>query len=61
MGLKRSRIHPKDKTQYRVENWAEYDRALVQRGDITLLAQQRRDQRVVSSRPQATWRAAAIQ
>jgi hypothetical protein len=36
MGLKRSRIHPTYKTQYRVENWAEYDRALVQRGDITL-------------------------
>ncbi len=32
----RSRIHPKYKTKYRVSNWAEYDRALVQRGDITL-------------------------
>ena len=31
-----SRVHPKYKTKYRVENWAEYDRALVQRGDITL-------------------------
>jgi hypothetical protein len=31
-----SRIHPKYKTRYRVSNWAEYDRALVQRGDITL-------------------------
>jgi hypothetical protein len=32
----RSQIHPKYKTKYRVANWAEYDRALVQRGDITL-------------------------
>ena len=35
LGMK-SRIHPKYKTKYRVSNWAEYDRALVQRGDITL-------------------------
>ena len=32
----RSKVHPKYKTKYRVSNWAEYDRALVQRGDITL-------------------------
>ena len=32
----KSRVHPKYKTQYRVGNWAEYDRALVQRGDITM-------------------------
>jgi len=32
----RSKVHPKYKTKYRVNNWAEYDRALVQRGDITL-------------------------
>ncbi len=31
-----SRVHPKYKTKYRVSNWAEYDRALVQRGDTTL-------------------------
>jgi hypothetical protein len=31
-----SRVHPKYKTRYRVTNWAEYDKALVQRGDITL-------------------------
>jgi Transposase DDE domain len=31
-----SRVHPKYKTKYSVSNWAEYDRALVQRGDITL-------------------------
>jgi len=32
----KSRVHPKYKTKYRVSNWAEYDRALVQRGNITL-------------------------
>ena len=32
----KSRVHPKYKTKYRVNDWAEYDRALVQRGDITL-------------------------
>ena len=31
-----SRVHPKYNTKYRVTNWSEYDRALVQRGDITL-------------------------
>ncbi len=31
-----SRVHPKYKTKYRVTNWAEYDKALVKRGDITL-------------------------
>ncbi|MFT5290075.1 MAG: hypothetical protein ACI8QS_001441 [Planctomycetota bacterium] len=31
-----SRVHTKYKTRYRVTNWAEYDRELVQRGDITL-------------------------
>jgi hypothetical protein len=35
LGMK-SKVHPKYKTKYRVGNWAEYDRALVQRGDITL-------------------------
>ena len=30
-----SRVHPKYKTKYRVGNRVEYDRALVQRGDIT--------------------------
>ena len=35
LGMK-SRVHPKYKTKYRVSNWAEYDRALVQRGNITL-------------------------
>ncbi len=32
----KSRIHPKHKTKYRITNWADYDRALVKRGDITL-------------------------
>ncbi len=32
----KSRVHPKYKTKYRVGNWAEYDRALVRRGEITL-------------------------
>ncbi len=35
LGMK-SRVHSKYKTKYRVGNWAEYDRAVVQRGDITL-------------------------
>ena len=30
-----SRAHPKYKTKYRVENWPEYERALVRRADIT--------------------------
>ena len=29
-------MHPKYKTTYRVGNWAEYDRALVRRGDVPL-------------------------
>jgi IS5 family transposase len=29
-------VHPKYKTKYRVENWPEYDRAVMQRGDLTL-------------------------
>ncbi len=32
----KSRVHPKYKTKYRVSNWAKYDQALVQRGDIPL-------------------------
>ena len=32
----KSRVHPTYKTKYRVENWAEYARALVQRGDVTI-------------------------
>ena len=31
-----SKVHPKYKTTYRVGNWREYERALVQRGDVTL-------------------------
>ncbi len=36
MSKKRSKIHPKYKTGYRVRNWGEYDRALVRRGDLTI-------------------------
>ena len=32
----KSRVHPKYTTKYRVGNWPDYDRALVQRGDVTL-------------------------
>ena len=32
----KSRVHPQYKTQYHVGNWPAYDRALVQRGDITV-------------------------
>jgi hypothetical protein len=35
LGMK-SKIHSKYKTKYRVSHWAEYDQALVKRGDITL-------------------------
>ena len=31
-----SRVHPKYKTKYRVRNWRDYERSLVQRGDLTL-------------------------
>ncbi len=31
-----SRVYPKYKTNYRVTNWAEYEKALVKRGDISL-------------------------
>jgi hypothetical protein len=32
----KSRVHPKYKTKYHVGNWAQYDRVLVQRGDVTV-------------------------
>ena len=32
----KSRVYPPYKTKYRVGNWPEYERALVQRGDVTL-------------------------
>ncbi len=32
----KSRVHPKYKTKHHVGNWPAYDRALVQRGDITV-------------------------
>jgi len=31
----KSRVHPKYKAKYHVGNWPSYDRALVQRGDVT--------------------------
>ncbi len=36
MSSKRSRVHPTFKTKYRVGNWPEYDRGLVDRGDLTV-------------------------
>jgi hypothetical protein len=30
------RVHPKYKTKYRVGNWSDYDRALVERGNLTI-------------------------
>jgi IS5 family transposase len=35
IGMK-SKVHPRYKTKYRVANWPAYERALVQRGDVTL-------------------------
>ena len=48
-----SRVHPKYKTEYRVSNWAEYDRALVERGNITLWIS---DDAIASWRPAPTGR-----
>ncbi len=31
-----SRVHPKYKTKYRVANWSEYERGLIQRGNVTI-------------------------
>jgi hypothetical protein len=33
---KSSKVNPKYKTKYRVVNWAEYDRALRNRGSLTV-------------------------
>jgi hypothetical protein len=52
----RSRVHPKYKTKYRVDNWAEYDRALAQRGDITLWIS---DDAIASWKPVPTGRRGA--
>ena len=32
----KSRVHPNHKTKFQVTNWAAYERALVQRGDINV-------------------------
>ena len=47
----KSRVHPKYTTTYRVGNWAEYDRALVRRGDVTLW---------LTPDATATWAAAGV-
>jgi transposase len=52
----RSKINPKYKTKCRVSNWAEYDRALVQRGDITLWIS---DDAITSWKPAPTGRRGA--
>jgi len=52
----RSRVHPKYKTKYRVSNWSKYDRALVQRGDVTLWIS---ENAVASWRPAPTGRRGA--
>ena len=36
MSSKRSLVHPKYKTKFRVGNWSDYDRSLVERGNIAL-------------------------
>lgn len=36
MSTKRSRVRPKYKTKYHIANWPDYDRSLVERGNITL-------------------------
>ena len=36
MSKKRSKIHPKYKTTYRVRNWSAYEGGLVRRGDLTI-------------------------
>jgi len=51
-----SRVHPNFKTKYRVTNWAEYDRALVQRGDITLWIS---EDAIASWKPKSTGRRGA--
>ena len=47
----KSRVHPKYKTKYHVGNWPAYDRALVQRGDVTLW---------LTPEAVATWSAAGV-
>ena len=37
MSSMRSPVHPKYKAKYRITNWPEYDRSLVQRGDVMFL------------------------
>jgi hypothetical protein len=55
LGMK-SKIHSKYKTKYRVSHWAEYDQALVKRGDITLWIS---DDAITSWKPVPTGRRGA--
>jgi len=52
----KSRVHPKYKTKYRASKGSEYDRALVQRGDVTLWIS---ENAVASWRPAPTGRRGA--
>ena len=36
MSSKNSKVHPRYRTRYRVGNWADYDRSLVERGSVAL-------------------------
>jgi len=51
MSSKRSRVHPKFKTKYRVGNWQEYDAGLVDRGDLTVWIS---EEAIDSWKPKAT-------
>jgi hypothetical protein len=55
-----SRVHPKYKTKCRVNNWAEYDRSLVQRGDITLWISKEAHRILEARTDRAAWRAEKI-
>jgi len=44
-----SRVHPKHKMKYRVTHWAEYERGLVQRGDVTVWLSPERHRRMEAS------------
>ena len=55
-----SSVHPQYKTQYHVGNWPAYDRALVQRGDITGVVGPGCDRRLGGRGRRQTWRAAAV-
>ena len=56
----KSRVHPKYKTKYHVGNWPAYDRALVQRGDITVWLAPDAIGHLGGRGRRQTWRAAAV-